>query len=119
MSPMSTSQRPSYIGTRPHPADNGNTQNHMIHTLNKSTISAKQSKKIPRSLGTLGLVATSSAKMMEQDNIEEMHGVLVAFYIINRNMLHRIEGKEESTREIQQKPDGNLLTLVHDDVDLS
>eukprot|EP00343_Euplotes_focardii_P003031 CAMPEP_0205805654 /NCGR_PEP_ID=MMETSP0205-20121125/8959_1 /ASSEMBLY_ACC=CAM_ASM_000278 /TAXON_ID=36767 /ORGANISM="Euplotes focardii, Strain TN1" /LENGTH=145 /DNA_ID=CAMNT_0053077251 /DNA_START=639 /DNA_END=1073 /DNA_ORIENTATION=- len=77
----------------------GNTGNmNLINTLNKSTISAKQSKKIFHSLGTLGLQVPTTNIISEYENIEEMHGVWVAFYQVTHTMLGKVENKNRDDK---------------------
>ena len=95
----------------------GNTTNNMnlINTLNKSTLSNKQSKKIFHSLGTLGIHAPPSNIITECENIEEMHGVLVTFLQISHKILDKVEVKQdkEDKEEGKEKEEDqeNLLIL--------
>ena len=139
MSPMMNSQKipqefyENYSRIASHDANTGQLQNQgnttgnmkLINTLKNSTISAKQNQKIVHSLGTLGLHMPPTNLISEYENIEEMHGVLVAFYQVSHGMLDKVEITEnkdnknndngeknkDDKEDIRDKDEDNLLTL--------
>lgn len=78
--------------------------------LNKSTISAKQSKKVLQSLGTLGLYPTVTNLAIEQENIEEMHTVLVAFYRVAHGMLNKVEFGNSEEDKVRDPPSFSIAS---------
>jgi hypothetical protein len=130
MSPMVKSQKiphefydnhsriTSYENNRPHPQMTGSSANNMklINTLNKSTMSTKQNKGF-HSLGTLGMHMNPNNLYTDYENIEEMHGVIGAFYQVTNSMLHKVEAKEDN---YDKRPDtnDNLLQMIEEDIDI-
>ena len=135
MSPMVNSQKiphefydnhsriTSYDNNRPHPQRTGASASNMklINTLNKSTMSAKQ-KKAFHSLGTLGLQITPNCLYTDYENIEEIHGVLGAFYKISNNMINKADSKEKEEegkdKRTFAKPNENMLQVITEDIDI-
>lgn len=101
----------SYENNWPNPLRHNSTMGnakiiHTVNTLNKSTLSGKMSKKAND---------RGNAFMLEHDNIEDMHGVLVAFFHASHGLLTKVEEKDsknaDQTKNAKSSKDANLLEV--------
>ena len=91
--------------------------------MNKSTLSANHNKY--HSLNTLkdhGLAISHKALTLQfdQENIEEMHHIMVAFHRTTHTLLIKLEDKMQSVKSITSQPKGSknevLITECTEDV---
>ena len=101
----------SYENNWPNPLRHNSTMNnakiiHTVNTLNKSTLSGKMSKKAQD---------RSSMFILENDNIEDMHGYLVSFFHASHGILTKVEEKDhksaDQSKNSKSTKDTNLLEV--------